>query len=88
MIINEKASLTSWNIWHRRRTWKCRPEAATSFGIAAGRKMQALVVDTDEDAARAIDFLNADRLAGLHSFLLTKWKIEGLTKISVAEVVL
>jgi len=41
---------------------------ATALGIAAGGKMQAVVVDTDEDAARAIDFLKR-RQAGRATFL-------------------
>jgi chromosome segregation protein len=41
---------------------------ATALGIAAGGKMQAIVVDTDEDAARAIDFLKR-RQAGRATFL-------------------
>ncbi len=41
---------------------------STALGIAAGGRMQALVVDTDEDAARAIDFLKRQR-GGRATFL-------------------
>lgn len=41
---------------------------ATALGIAAGGRMQALVVETDEDASRAISFLKQQR-GGRATFL-------------------
>ncbi len=41
---------------------------ATAMGVAAGGRMQAVVVETDEDAARAINFLKQQR-AGRATFL-------------------
>ncbi len=41
---------------------------ATAMGVAAGGRMQAVVVETDEDASRAISFLKQQR-AGRATFL-------------------
>lgn len=45
---------------------------ATALGIAAGARMQSVVVDTDEDAARAINYLKERRLGRVTFLPLNK----------------
>ena len=45
---------------------------ATALGIAAGGRMQSVVVDTDEDAARAINYLKERRLGRVTFLPLSK----------------
>ncbi|WP_462272690.1 chromosome segregation protein SMC [Methanohalophilus sp.] len=47
---------------------KVNQKYSTALGIAAGGRMQAVVVDTDEDASRAIDYLKHQR-SGRATFL-------------------